>query len=217
MNAQPSDRHLVWLSPRARIADSAILSPFVYIGPQVAIGEGFFIGPNVTILGKTLIGRNVRIGSGTVIGWQGFGYKKYAGTYRLLRHTGTIVIEDEVEIGPLVSIARAKTGRVTRIGKGTKIDALVHIAHNVHIGANCIITAQSGIAGSARIEDGVIIAGQSGIKDHITIGANSIIYAKSAVFRSIPPNSRYWGIPARPKKQLEKLWAKLWHQFGERE
>jgi UDP-3-O-[3-hydroxymyristoyl] glucosamine N-acyltransferase len=204
------------IEPGARIAASTVISPFVYIGAEVEIGPDCFIAPNVTITGRTIIGSRVRIGPGTVIGWDGFGYEKVQGSYRRLEHHGLVIIEDEVEIGPLVSIARAKTGRTTRIGRGTKIDALVHIAHNVVIGENCIITGQCGIAGSARLEDGVIVAGQSGISDHILIGANSIIYAKSAVFRSIPPGSHYWGIPARPKNQMQRFWAKLWQRFGER-
>lgn len=179
------------------------------------IGEESYLGPNVIILGKTVIGQRVRIGPSTVIGWEGFGFEEREGKYQRIEHTGVVVIEDDVEIGPLVNIARAKPGRETRIGKGTKIDALVHIAHNVLIGENCIITAQCGIAGSAEIGDRVILAGQSGIKDHIEIGADSVIYAKSAVFRSIPANSHYWGIPARPLKQMMRFWARLWQRFGE--
>lgn len=203
-----------WVEPGAKIANSVILSPFVYVGGDVEIGEESHIGPNVTILGRTVIGRRVRIGPGTVIGWDGFGYEKREGEYRRVEHTGIVVIEDDVEIGPLVNIARAKKGKETRIGRGTKIDALVHIAHNVLIGEGCIITAQCGIAGSAKIGDRVVLAGQVGVKDHIEIGADSVIYAKSAVFRSIPPNSIYFGIPARPVREMMKFWARLWQRFG---
>ncbi len=210
-----SYRHLVWVDKSARIADSVILNPFVYIGPEVLIGEESYIGPNVVIIGKTAIGKRVRIGPGTVIGWTGFGYERGSGGYQAQEHNGMVVIEDDVEIGPLVAIARAKTGRETRIGRGTKIDALVQIAHNVQIGANCLITAQCGIAGSAVIDDEVVVAGQSGIKDHVKIGAGSVIYAKSAVFRSIPPYSHYWGIPARPLRQAQRFWARLWKAFGQ--
>ncbi len=204
----------VWVASGAKIADAVILGPFVYIGPEVEIGHDSYIGPNVVILGRTIIGSRVRIGPGTVIGWEGFGYEEKQSKYQRIEHTGLVVIEDDVELGPLVNIARAKAGRKTRIGKGTKVDALVHIAHNVVIGENCIITAQCGIAGSAQLGDRVILAGQTGVKDHIAIGAGSVIYAKSAVFRSIPPNSHYWGIPARPLKQMERFWARLWHRFG---
>lgn len=208
-------QELIWVEPGAKIANSVRLSPFVYLGSDVEIGDDSCLGPNVTILGKTVIGQRVRIGPSTVIGWEGFGYKKKEGKFQRIEHTGLVVIEDDVEIGPLVNIARAKPGRVTRIGRGTRIDALVHIAHNVLIGENCIITAQCGIAGSAKINARVILAGQTGVKDHIEIGSDSVIYAKSAVFRSIPANSHYWGIPARPLKQMMRFWARLWQRFGE--
>ncbi|MEO0004963.1 MAG: UDP-3-O-(3-hydroxymyristoyl)glucosamine N-acyltransferase [candidate division WOR-3 bacterium] len=204
----------IWIEPGAKIANSVTLSPFVYVGGEVEIGEETYIGPNVTLLGRTVIGRRVRIGPGAVIGWEGFGYEKREGGYKRVEHTGIVVIEDDVEIGPLVNIARAKPGRQTRIGRGTKIDALVHIAHNVFIGEGCIITAQCGIAGSAKIGDRVVLLGQVGIKDHIEIGAESVVYAKSAVLRSIPPNSTYFGIPARPARETMRLWARLWQHFG---
>jgi UDP-3-O-[3-hydroxymyristoyl] glucosamine N-acyltransferase len=121
-------------------------------------------------------------------------------TWTHIPHTGKVVIEDDVEIGANCTIARAKT-QVTRIGAGTKIDSLVHIAHNVTIGRNCIIIAQVGIAGSARIGDNVILAGQVGIKDHVSVGHDSVVYAKSALYRSIPPNSHYSGNPARPHRE----------------
>ncbi len=210
-----SYQYLIWVDKSAQLPASVTLGPFVYIGPEVVVGEGSYIGPNVVIVGRTIIGKRVRIGPGTVIGWPGFGFEKKSGVYQRLAHEGMVIIEDDVEIGPLVSIACAKTGKETRIGKGTKIDALVQIAHNVQIGAGCIITAQCGIAGSSIVGDGVVIAGQSGIKDHIKIGAGSVIYAKSAVFRSIPPQSHYWGIPARPLKQAQRFWARLWRTFGQ--
>lgn len=203
-----------YIAPGARIAASAQLGPFVYIGPEVEVGADSFIGANVTIWTRAKIGCRVRIGPGTVIGWEGFGYEMVADGYQRIEHSGWVVIEDDVEIGPNVTIARAKPGRETRIGQGTKIDALVHIGHNVRIGKNCIIVAQSGIAGSAVLGDGVIIAGQSGVKDHIEIGAGSVIYAKSAVFRSVPPHSHYWGIPARPFNDMRRFWARLWQMFG---
>jgi UDP-3-O-[3-hydroxymyristoyl] glucosamine N-acyltransferase len=205
----------VWVEPGAKVADTVQLAPFVYIGPEVEIGADTMLGAGVIIWRRAKIGCRVRIGPGTVIGWDGFGYNKKEGAvYQRLEHNGWVIVEDDVEIGPNVTVAQAKTGRETIIGKGTKIDAQVHIAHNVKIGKNCIIVAQSGIAGSAKIGDGVVIAGQSGIKDHIEIGANSVIYAKSAVFRSIPANARYWGIPARPYNEMTRFWARLWRTSG---
>ncbi len=180
------------------------------------IGDKTTIAPFVTIFARVKIGSRVRIGPGTVIGWDGFGYEKKGEVYHQLEHRGWVIIEDDVDIGPNVTVAQAKTGRETKIGAGTWDHASVHIAHNVKIGKNCIILAQTGIAGSSVIGDGVTIAGQCGIKDHIEIGANSTLYAKSALFRSIPPKSHYWGIPARPFKEMKRFWAWLYQQFREK-
>jgi UDP-3-O-[3-hydroxymyristoyl] glucosamine N-acyltransferase len=183
------------------------VAPLVFIAEQVHVGADTVIEPNVTILPGSRVGCRVRVGAGTVIGCEGFGYEQKGERYRHIPHKGRVVIEDDVEIGANCTIARAKKTE-TRIGAGTKIDALVHIAHNVTIGRNCIIIAQTGIAGSARVGDNVILAGQVGIKDHVTIGDNSIVYAKSALFRSIPANSRYSGIPARPHHENLKALAR---------
>jgi UDP-3-O-[3-hydroxymyristoyl] glucosamine N-acyltransferase len=182
------------------------VASFVFIGERVRIGSNTVIEPNVTILPGCEIGRRVHIGAGTVIGCEGFGYERHGKRYRHIPHKGRVLIEDDVEIGANCTIARAKKNE-TRIRSGTKIDALVHIAHNVLVGRNCIIIAQTGIAGSARIGNNVVLAGQVGIKDHVTIGDNSIVYAKSALFRSIPANSRYSGNPARPHRENLKLLA----------
>ena len=194
------------MHPSAVLGAGVRIAPFAFIGERVRIGEGTRVEPNVTILADCGVGRRVRVGAGTVLGIDGFGYEREADGYRFILHRGRVVVEDDVEIGANCTIARAKKNE-TRIGVGTKIDALVHIAHNVTIGRNCIIIAQVGIAGSARIGDNVILAGQVGIKDHVTIGDNSIVYAKSALYRSIPANSRYSGIPARPHRENLKLLA----------
>lgn len=193
-----------------------VLAPFVLIGPEVEIGPGSVVEPNVTITGRTTIGARVRIGPGTAIGCTGFGYEKQGGSHRLLEHDGCVTIEDDVDIGANCTIARAKTGRETRIGRGTKIDCLVHIGHNVVIGRDCILAGQVGIAGSAVIGDRVTLAGQVGVSDHVTIGDDAVIYAKSAVFRSVPASAHYSGIPARPHSDMKWLWASLWHRFGRR-
>lgn len=203
-----------FVSEGARVHPSAQLSPGVFVGPDVEIGAETVVGPNATIEGRVRIGCRVVIGPGAAIGCRGFGYEKQAGAYRYAEHTGEVVIEDDVEIGANSTVAAARAGRTTRIGRGTKIDCQVHIAHNVSVGCDCIIVAQSGLAGSVSVGDRTMIAGQSGVRDHVTIGEDSVLYARSALFRSIPAGSRYSGIPARPHAAMLRFWARLWRMFG---
>lgn len=205
-----------WIEKGAKIAETAAIWPLVYIGSNVAIGPDTEIFPGVVIMGRTIVGAHVKIGPGTVIGCPGFGFDRTESGLRHREHEGAVVLEDDVEIGACCTIASAATGRETRIGRGTKIDSLVHIGHNVRIGADCIVVAQSGVAGSAVLGDRVVLAGQSGVKDHVRIGDDSVVYAKSAVFRSIPAGSRYSGIPARPHSLMKRFLATLWRQQGPR-
>lgn len=202
-----------WISPRAIVAPGVTVGHGAYIGPDAVIGRHTTIHANAVILGPASIGSRVVVGPGTVVGCEGFGYELTGGRYVRLPHTGRVVVEDEVELGANCTVCRAKEGRETRIGQGTKIDCLVHIGHNVRIGRHCVIAAQSGIAGSATIGDRVMLAGQVGIKDHVTVGDDCVLYAKSALFRSIPAGSRYSGIPARPHGQVKRFWARLWRTF----
>ncbi len=170
----------------------------VSIGRNVEIGEFSVIQPNCTIYDNVEIGRNCVIHAGTVIGSPGFGYvKTEEGEHLQFPQIGTVVIEDNVEIGANCTIDRGSLGE-TRISEGTKIDNLVHIAHNVQIGKRVLIAGQSGIAGSSKIEDDVIIAGQVGISDHVTIKAGAIIGAKSSVFPNKIIRPGFWvGNPVR--------------------
>jgi len=176
------------------VGQECIIYPTVFIGRNCKIGEKTVIYPNVSVLDDTEIGSNVIIHSGTVIGSDGYGYIKVGEVHKKIPQMGRVIIEDNVEIGSNVSIDRA-TLDATRICKGTKIDNLVQIAHNVKVGQNTLIISQAGIAGSAEIGNNVILAGQVGVVGHIKIGDNTIVGSQSGVGKSLPPNSRCSGSP----------------------
>jgi UDP-3-O-[3-hydroxymyristoyl] glucosamine N-acyltransferase len=179
-----------------------------FIGTNSMVGENCLIYPHVTIRENVRIGKNVIIHSGAVIGSDGFGYAKEKGIHHKIPQMGEVIIEDDVEIGANVTIDRATLG-VTRIGKGTKIDNLVQIGHNVVIGENCIIVAQVGISGSTKVGDSTIIAGQVGLVGHIKIGKNVMIGAQSGVSKDVPDNTTVFGSPAREIKKTKKIEACL--------
>lgn len=166
-----------------------------YIGRGARIGAHSTIGPNVTILHGVTIGDRVRVHPGTVIGSDGFGYAPKGGKHHKIPQVGGVTIGDDVEIGACCAIDRATMGQTT-IGRGTKIDNLVQIAHNVQIGEDCIIISQVGISGSTRLGDHVTLAGQVGVIGHIEIGAGAVVAAQSGVAKSIPAGAQYFGSPA---------------------
>lgn len=188
------------------IADSVVIYPNCYVGQDVKIDSGTIIYPNVTIREGSIIGKNVIIHSGTVVGSDGFGYIEIEGIQHKIPQVGIVVIEDDVEIGANVTIDRARFGK-TLIGKGTKIDNLVQIAHNVKIGSNSIIVAQAGISGSATIGKGAILAGQSGLVGHIELGDGVIVGAQAGVTKSYPAGNILLGSPAKPMSEQKKIFA----------
>ncbi len=188
------------------IGDSTHIYPFVYIGRDSKIGSDCLIYPNVTIREETIIGDRVIIHSGTVIAADGFGYIPVNGRYIKVPQTGSVCIEDDVEIGANVTIDRARFGK-TVVGKGTKIDNLVMIAHNVKIGENSIIIAQAGISGSTELGRNVILAGQAGLVGHIKVGDNARVTAQAGVTKNVPPGATVCGTPARPLDQERKAIA----------
>jgi len=192
----------------AKIGDRTVILPLSYIGFDSTIGQDCVIHSNVSIREKTIIKNRVIIHNGTVIGSDGFGYEKVGKVHQKISQLGIVLIEDDVEIGANVTIDRARLDKTT-IGRGTKIDNLVQIAHNVRIGENCIIVAQAGISGSTEIGNDVVIAGQAGIAGHLEIGDGAIVGAQGGVTKSIPANTFVSGYPARPHKEAMKLYAYL--------
>lgn len=196
----------VVIEDNAVIGDNTIIGAGVFIGRETRIGSDTFIYPGVVIRERITIGNRCIIHSGTVIGSDGFGYATVRGVHHKIPQIGTVVIEDDVEIGANVTIDRARFDK-TWIKKGTKIDNLVQIAHNVVIGENSIIVAQTGISGSTVIGNNVILAGQSGIVGHITIGDNAIVGAQAGVTKSVPPGQMVSGYPAAPHTKARKIQA----------
>jgi len=179
-----------------------------FIGHDVVMGVNCRIGPNVTILSKVTLGNNVTIHSGTVIGGDGFGYFWDGQQQKKVPQLGGVLIEDNVEIGCNVCVDRATFG-MTRIGKGTKIDNLVQIAHNNNIGEHCIIVSHVGLSGSVTLGKRVTLAGQVGIADHITMGDGSTAAARTGISKNVQPNQVVWGAPNRPIKQVMREMASI--------
>ena len=179
----------------ARLGDRVIIYPGVYVGERTTVGEDSVLHANVSIREDVTIGCRVVVHLGSAIGGDGFGYAKDGLVNVKVPQTGTVIIEDDVEIGSSSTVDRATIG-ATVIGEGTKIDNLVQIAHNVRIGRNCIIVAQAGLAGSCSIGDDVTVAGQSAITGHIHVESGSTIGAKSAVTHTIKKAGVYTGFPA---------------------
>jgi len=186
------------------IGDNTIIYPGCFIGRDTQIGNDTLIYANVSIREGISVGSRVVIQSGSVIGSDGFGFITQQGKHERIPQIGTVVIEDDVEIGANVTVDRARFDK-TIIGKGTKIDNLVQIAHNVVIGQNCIIIAQVGISGSTSLGNNVTLAGQAGLVGHITIGDNAIVAAQSGVSKSVPPDTVVWGYPAKPQSIAKRI------------
>jgi UDP-3-O-[3-hydroxymyristoyl] glucosamine N-acyltransferase len=225
----PEPKFAAGIHPSAVIAKSASVDPTAHIGPHCTVGErvqigahcvlqnGNFVGddsalgeethlsPNVTIHARSQIGQRVRIHAGTVIGSDGYGYVLDGGIHRKIPQVGNVIIGEDVEIGANVTIDCGALGS-TVIGKGTKIDNLVQVAHNVEIGEHCLVIAQVGIAGSAKLGNYVVLAGQAGVAGHLKIGDHVTVAAQAGVMVDTPDAGTYWGSPMQPigdvKRQL---------------
>ncbi|MDL1970607.1 MAG: UDP-3-O-(3-hydroxymyristoyl)glucosamine N-acyltransferase [Candidatus Desulfofervidaceae bacterium] len=201
---------LAYIDDKAQIGDGTVIFPGVYIGPQVKVGRQTIIYPNAVVLAGCEIGDRVVIHSGVVIGSDGFGFAPdEQGRYMKIPQLGIVKIDDDVEIGANTTIDRAALGE-TVIKKGTKIDNLVQIGHNVQVGADSVIVAQVGIAGSTRVGNRVTLAGQVGVVGHIEIGDGVKVGAKTGVNKSIPANTAMAsGVPAMPYQTYLKTMAIL--------
>ncbi len=188
----------------AELGDGTVLCPGVFVGREAVLGEGCYLYPNVTVREKVTLGRRVTIHSGTVLGSDGFGYARVEGVHEKIPQVGTVVVEDDVEIGANVAVDRATMG-VTRIGRGVKIDNLVHVAHNVVIGEHSLVVAQVGISGSTQVGRDVTLAGQAGLAGHIRIGDRAVVGAQAGVTKSVPPDTRVSGYPAMQHDRARRL------------
>jgi UDP-3-O-[3-hydroxymyristoyl] glucosamine N-acyltransferase len=186
----------------ARIGDDTVIGAGTYIGQETVIGAGCLIYPRVTIRERTRIGSRVIIHSGAVIGADGFGFEMVDGRQEKIQQLGIVQIDDDVEIGANTTVDRARFGR-TWIQQGVKIDNLVQIAHNVVIGKNSVIVAQTGISGSTRVGERVTMAGQVGIVGHVEIADGSVIAAQSGVSKSVP-GGVWFGYPAGPIDEVKQ-------------
>jgi UDP-3-O-[3-hydroxymyristoyl] glucosamine N-acyltransferase len=213
------------IDPTAAIGPCAVIARGVSVGAGTVIGPGCWVGENSTIGAHCRLDSHVavyhhcQIGDGciiqanTTIGATGFGYTYIDGQHRLIPHNGGVVIEDGVEIGSNCCVDRAKFGN-TRIGAGTKIDNLVQIGHNVHIGKQCLFAGQSGVGGSTQIGNGVIFAGMAGIIDNRVVGDGAVVCAKTAATKDIPAGQAVMGMPPQ-ELQRELRCASVYQRLPE--
>ena len=218
--------------PLAHIAATALVDPTAHVGPFCVIGERVTLGPrvvleggnhvgadshlgeqthlfpNVVLYARTQVGQRVRIHAGCVIGSDGFGYVFDQGRHLKVPQIGSVIIQDDVEIGANSAVDRAALGS-TVIGRGTKIDNLVQVGHNVTLGEHCILCGQVGIAGSTRVGSYVTMAGQAGVAGHLKIGNQVTIGAQAGVMHSIPDGEKWLGAPAQPDRQMKRIFIGL--------
>jgi UDP-3-O-[3-hydroxymyristoyl] glucosamine N-acyltransferase len=223
---RPGVHASAWVDPTASVADDAEVGPFVTVGEGAAVGErsridaGCVIGahaavgsechlhPRVVVEERCRVGDRCILHAGVVIGSDGYGFATSGGIHHKVPQVGVAVIEDDVELGANVCVDRGTLGQ-TRVGRGTKVDNLVQIAHNVSVGEGCLLVAQVGISGSSRLGDHVVLGGQAGVVGHVVIGARSRISARAVVAKSVPEDAWVTGNPARPHREWLRANANL--------
>jgi len=192
----------------AKIGTRSVIEAQCFIGQESTLGEDCHLHPNVAVRERCRIGSRVILHCGVVVGADGFGYEFRDGKQQKIPQTGTVQIDDDVEIGSNSAIDRARFGR-TWIQRGTKIDNLVQIGHNVTIGEHCILCAQVGISGSTRVGNYVTLAGKVGLSGHIEIGDQVMIGAMSGLAKNVPPKTIMFGAPAQPIREYKENYALL--------
>jgi UDP-3-O-[3-hydroxymyristoyl] glucosamine N-acyltransferase len=190
----------------ARVGARARVHALAYVGRGVIVGDDSVLHPHVVLCEGVRLGRGVVVHAGAVLGADGFGYVPGASGHRKIPQVGAVVVEDDVEIGANATIDRAMLG-ATVVGRGTKIDNLVQVAHNVVIGEHCLLAAQTGIAGSSRLGRGVFTGGQTGVSDHVTLGDGVMLAAQSGVIHDVEPGARMAGTWARPATQAKRIFV----------
>jgi UDP-3-O-[3-hydroxymyristoyl] glucosamine N-acyltransferase len=200
---RPFDPLSMEVADSSVVHPSVILEPNVVIGNHVRIGVGTYIQANAVIHDYTVIGKNCQIGAGAIIGTDAFYFKRNTEGYKKWRSGGRVLIEDNVDIGAGCTINKGVSSNTT-IGSGTKLDAQVHIGHDVTIGKNCLFAAQVGIGGNTTIEDEVILYGQVGVAQNLRIGTHAIVLAKSGVSKNLEGGKTYFGYPAQEVKDAYK-------------
>ena len=185
------------IGKNVNIGAGSVVYPYVFIGDNVTIGVNAAIYPGAVIMENTVMGDNAVIRAHAVIGGEGFGFATKDGRHTRIPQIGNVTIGDDVEIGACTTIDNGTLGS-TKVGRGTKIDNLVHLGHNVEIGEDCFVIAQTGIAGSTKVGNHVTFAGQTGCTGHITIGDNVTFAGKSGIVGNVASNTINAGFPARP-------------------
>ena len=239
-NFVPGIHSTAFIEKSATIDPSVTIGPFSYIGQNVEIKSGSVVESHCYVGKDSSIGRNCRIfpgvkilshcevmdrvilNAGIVIGSEGFGFEQVEHTHKKIPHLGRVIVENDVEIGANTCIDRARFEE-TRIGEGTKIDNLVQIGHNVHIGKGCLIVAQVGIAGSVCMEDFVVVGGQAGFSGHITVGRGAKIAGQAGITKDVEPGAYLKGNPAMPVQLahrisiLQRKLPELFNRFAQNE
>lgn len=208
--APPSAEHVgAYVHPSARLG-ACTLHPGVVVGADGVVEDGAVLFPNVVLYPRTRIGRDVRVHAGAVLGADGFRYHPTRAGLLRVPHVAGVVVGDGAEIGPNCTIDRGFLVD-TVVGAGARLDAMVHVGHNVQLGRYVVIAAQSGLSGSVRVGDGAMLGGQVGVADHAEIGAGAKIGAQSGVHGTIPAGEAWLGTPALPLPLMRRVYATLRH------